>query len=166
VIHEERHTIAFKQDIEQVARVKNPLDAANASGGQPMHALRGADVIADLKAGSCFHCSCFSVPQMPDGLGQLPALVRGVHTPARGQRSGHMECSHCGPVCLSVDLRNSGQTTCENARLDCSRGVGARGVGRLCPVSSSLLSGWLQRSRHIVHLAARRSSVASSAPRK
>jgi hypothetical protein len=51
VIHQEGRTIADKQDIEQVACVKNPLDSAYASGGQAMHALCGADQIADLKAG-------------------------------------------------------------------------------------------------------------------
>jgi hypothetical protein len=82
VVDQQRRTIAHKQDIVQVTCAKNLLDSANASSGQPMHALGSADVIADLKLGWWLH----TVP-VSERLATR-ALVRGVHTPARAAKVG------------------------------------------------------------------------------
>jgi hypothetical protein len=46
VIHEQGRTIAGKQDIEQCACVRDPLDRASAACVQPMHALIRANALA------------------------------------------------------------------------------------------------------------------------
>jgi hypothetical protein len=44
--------MSYKKDVEQVARIRDPLDRANAAAVQPMQALIGANVIAALNWGA------------------------------------------------------------------------------------------------------------------